>query len=103
MSSFRRAERRSAMATATKKTRATLPDRVARVVPEAAALEFRVYRDNGGRYNWEIGAVGGESLVHSPSFDSRDDAERAARRVYEGSRSARFELEAPEERQTAAV
>ena len=91
------------MATAIKKTRATLPDRAARVVPGAAALEFRVYRDNGGRYNWEIGAVGGESLVHSPSFDSRDDAERAARRVYEGSRSARFELEVPEERQTAAV
>ena len=92
------------MATATKKTRAaTLPARAARVVPEAAALEFRVYRDNGGRYNWEIGAVGGESLVHSPSFDSRDDAKRAARRVYEGSRSARFELEVPEERQTAAV
>ena len=92
------------MATATKKTRAaTLPDLAARVVPEAAALEFRVYRDNGGRYNWEIGAVDGESLVHSPSFDSRDDAKRAARRVYDGSRSARFELEAPEERQTTAV
>ena len=48
------------MATATKKTRAAaLPDRAARVVPEAAALEYRVYRDNGGRYNWEIGAVDG--------------------------------------------
>ena len=91
------------MATAIKKTRATLPDRAARVVPEAAALEFRVYRDNGGRYNWEIGAVGGESLVHSPSFASRDEAERAARRVYEGSRSTRFELEAPNERQTVAA
>ena len=85
------------MATATRKVHA------AYAVPEAGSLEFRIYRDNGGRYNWEIGAVGGESLVHSPSFDSRDDAKRAARRVYEGSRSARFELEVPEERQTAAV
>ena len=99
------------MATATEKARtakalhrsADVVPRSADVVPEAAALEYRVYRDNGGRYNWEIGAVGGESLVHSPSFDSRDDAKRAARRVYEGSRSARFELEVPEERQTAAV
>jgi hypothetical protein len=88
------------MATATKKTRAAMSlDRAAHLVPEAAALEFRLFRDNGGRYNWEIGAVGGGSLVHSPSFASRDDAERAARRVYEGSRSARFELELPEERQ----
>jgi hypothetical protein len=92
------------MATATKKTRAaTSRDRAAHLVPEAAALEFRVFRDNGGRYNWEIGAVGGESLVHSPSFASQDEAKRAARRVYEGSRSARFELEVPQERQTVAV
>ena len=99
------------MATATEKARtakalhrsADVVHRSADVVPEAAALEYRVYRDNGGRYNWEIGAVDGESLVHSPSFDSRDDAKRAARRVYESSRSARFELEAPEERQTTAV
>ena len=84
------------MATATKKARATTAlDRSAGVVPEAAALEYRVYRDNGGRYNWEIGAVDGESLVHSPSFASQHEAERAARRVYEGSRSARFELEVP--------
>jgi uncharacterized protein YegP (UPF0339 family) len=92
------------MATATKKTRAAMSlNGAAHVVPEAAALEFRVYRDNGGRYNWEIGAVGGEGLVHSPSFASQDEAERAARRVYEGSRSARFELELPEVRQTVAA
>ena len=92
------------MATATKKARtATALDRAARAKPEAAALEYRVYRDNGGRYNWEIGPVGGESLVHSSSFASRDEAERAARRVYAASRSARFELELPEERENVAV
>jgi len=91
------------MATAIKKTRATLPDRAARVVPGAAALEFRVYRDNGGRYNWEIVDDGGESLVHSSSFASRDDAVRAARHVYEGACSARFELDVPKERQTVAA
>ena len=97
------------MATAPKKARAaTALDQALRVVPEvaapeAAALEYRVYRDNAGRYNWEIGAVGGESLAHSPSFASQDEAESAARRVYDGSRSARFELEVPRERHTAAV
>ena len=72
-------------------------------MPEAAALEFRVYRDNGGGYKWEIGAVGGESLVRSPSFAAQDEAERAERRVYEGSHPVRFELEVPKERQTVAV
>jgi uncharacterized protein YegP (UPF0339 family) len=85
------------MATATRKVHA------AHAVPEAASLEFRIYRDNGGRYNWEIVDVGGESLAHSASFASRDDAEHAARRVYDGARSARFELDVPKERQTAAA
>jgi len=80
------------MATATRKVHA------AHAVPEAASLEFRIYRDNGGRYNWEIVDDGGDSLVHSASFGSRDDAERAARRVNEGARSARFELGVPSER-----
>jgi uncharacterized protein YegP (UPF0339 family) len=74
-----------------------------RNVREAASLEFRIYLDNGGRYNWEIVDDGDESLVHSTSFGSRDDAVRAARRVYEGARSARFELDVPKERQTAAA
>jgi uncharacterized protein YegP (UPF0339 family) len=92
------------MATATKKTRAAASlNGAARPAPEATALEFRVYQDNGGRYNWEIGVVGGESLAHSPNFASRGEAERAARRVHEGSRSARFELEVRKERQTVAV
>ena len=82
------------MATATRK---------AHTAPRAASLEFRIYLDDGGRYNWEIVDDGGESLVHSASFASRDDAERAARRVYEGAPSARFELDVPKERQTVAT
>ena len=85
------------MATATRKVHA------AHAVPEAASLEFRIYRDNGGRYNWEIVDDGGESLVHSSSFASYDDAQRAARRVHDGAGSARFEPHVPEERQLLAV
>jgi uncharacterized protein YegP (UPF0339 family) len=85
------------MATATRKVHA------ARGVPEAASLEFRTYLDNGGRYNWEIVDDGGESLVHSACFASRDDAVRAARRVYEGACSARFELDVPKQRQTVSA
>jgi uncharacterized protein YegP (UPF0339 family) len=92
------------MATATKKAPAAASSAHASpAVPESASLEFRVYPDNGGRYSWEIVDVGGESLAHSASFASRDDAERAARLVYEGARSARFELDVPKERQTVAV
>ena len=92
------------MATATKKVHpAGSLARTSAGVPETASLEFRVYLDNGGRYSWEILDLGGKSLGHSASFGSRDDAERAARLVYEGARSARFEPGAPERRQTAAV
>jgi hypothetical protein len=92
------------MATATEKVRATASlDRNAPAVSEAASLEFRIYLDNGGRYSWEIVDVGGESLGHSASFASRDDAERAARLVYEGARSARFEPDVPKGRQSAAA
>ena len=92
------------MATATKKVRAAaLPDRTRPAVPEAASLEFRIYLDNGGCYSWEIVEVGGESVAHSASFVSRDEAERAARLVYEQARSARFAPGVPEGHQTAAV
>jgi len=92
------------MATATKKVRAAGSlDRTSPAVHEAASLEFRIYLDNGGRYSWEIVDVGGKSLAHSASFASRDGAERAARLVYEGARSARFEPDVPQGRQTAAV
>src|SRR5207245_4740216 len=95
---------RSVTATATKKVRAAGSlDRTSPAVPEAASLEFRIYLDNGGRYSWEIVDVGGKSLAHSASFASRDGAERAARLVYEGARSARFDPAVPQGRQTAAV
>jgi uncharacterized protein YegP (UPF0339 family) len=92
------------MATASQKPHpAASPDRASPAVPEATSLEFRTYLDNGGRYSWEIVDVGGESLAQSASFVSQDDAERAARIVYEGARSARFEPDVPKGRQTAAV
>jgi hypothetical protein len=87
------------MATATKKDHAAGSlDRTPSAAPEAAPLEFRLYLDNGGRHSWEIVDVGGKSLGHSASFASRDDAERAARLVHEGARSARFEPDAPKGR-----
>jgi uncharacterized protein YegP (UPF0339 family) len=92
------------MATATKKVHAAGSlDRASREVPEAAPLEFRIYRDNGGRYSWEIVDVGGKTLGRSASFVSRDDARRAARVVYEGARSARFEPDAPQRRKAAVT
>jgi hypothetical protein len=91
------------MATATKKVHAPgSVDRTSPAVPEKASLEFRISLDNGGRYSWEIVDVGGTSLGHSASFASRDEAERAARLVYEGARSARFEPDVRKGRQTAA-
>jgi uncharacterized protein YegP (UPF0339 family) len=94
----RRAERRLAMATATK--RAPTAEQVvggAGGKSESAAMAFVVFEDNDGDYHWTIVAAGGESLAQSGSFASHDDAERAARRVYEGAGSARFEARAAEE------
>lgn len=92
------------MATATKKVQAPgSVDRAPAAEAEAASLEFRISLDNGGRYSWEIVDFGGKTLGHSASFASRDEAERAARLVYEGARSARFEPDGPKGRQTAAV
>jgi uncharacterized protein YegP (UPF0339 family) len=89
------------MATATKKVHAAGSlDRTPPAVPGAPSLEFHIYLDNGGRYSWEIVDVGGKSLAHSASFACRDEAERAARLVYEG---ARFESDGPKVRQTAPV
>jgi uncharacterized protein YegP (UPF0339 family) len=71
------------MATATTKVHAARPVARARDVSEAASLEFLVHQDNGGDYHWEIVGGSGESLAQSGSFASRDDAERAARCVYD--------------------
>jgi len=87
------------MATATKKVNAARSPATA----ATASLEFLIYRDNGGDYHWEIVDSSGDSLVHSTSYASQDDAEGAARYVYRGAHSARFELQVAKERQTAAV
>jgi uncharacterized protein YegP (UPF0339 family) len=92
------------MATATKKIRAGRP--VGRGTREAAAatsLEFLVCQDNGGDYHWEIVAGDGASLAKSAGFACHDDAEHAARYVYDGAGRARFEARVAEERPPAAV
>jgi uncharacterized protein YegP (UPF0339 family) len=92
------------MATATKKVRAARPvARGAREEPDSASLEFLVHRDNGGDYHWEIVGGRGECLAKSGSFASHQDAQRAARCVYDGAGSARFELHLPAERQLVAA
>ena len=92
------------MATATKKIHAARPVAArARDVSESAPLEFVVYQDNASDYYWEIVGERGESLARSGSFASDDDAERAARRVYDGAGSARFEVHLAGQRQLAAV
>jgi uncharacterized protein YegP (UPF0339 family) len=89
------------MATAIKKAHAaTSPADAARTVPEAASLAFRTYQDNGGNYHWEIADASGEILTHSGSFVYQDDAERAARDVHKGARSASFESHVAKERHT---
>ncbi len=91
------------MATATKKTPAASAARSAAHLRERASLEFLTYRDNGGKYRWEIVDSGGESLACSGSFDSPNDAERAARYVFEGAGSARFERHGAGERKLVGV
>ena len=92
------------MATAPRKIHATSPVATrARDVSESAPLDFVVYQDNASDYYWEIVGERGESLARSGSFASHDDAERAARRVYDAAGSARFELHLTGQRQLAAV
>jgi hypothetical protein len=92
------------MATATKKVHAARPvARDARDVSKPAPLEFLVQQDNGGHYYWEVVGERGESLAHSGSFASYDDAERGARRVHDGAGSARFGPHVARERQLVAV
>jgi hypothetical protein len=80
------------MATATKQARATTAaPRAVHPMSGPAPLTFLTYRDNGDYYHWEIVDGSGESLAHSGRFASERDAERAARRVCEGVRSADFE------------
>jgi uncharacterized protein YegP (UPF0339 family) len=91
------------MATATKKVHTATAAIPAARVSEPASLEFLTSRDNGGNYHWEIVNSGGETLAHSDCFASQEDAERAARHVYEGVPSARFVSQIPKGRKTAPV
>ena len=87
------------MATATKKVHAASSSAHAvRRVSEPASPVFRTYRDNGDNYHWEIVDRGGEILAQSAGFTSQDDAERAARDVHQGARSASFESQLVKER-----
>src|SRR5690348_9649253 len=95
MHPVRRAERRLAMATAIKKSRAA--GRVPRRAPQVRVsepMEFLVLQDNGGEYHWRIVAADGATLARSGSFASYDDAEQAAQRVHDAAASARFERRA---------
>jgi uncharacterized protein YegP (UPF0339 family) len=92
------------MATATKKAHAApSPANGVRRVSEPASLAFRTYRDNVDNYHWEIVDSGGEALAQSGSFASHDDAERAARDVHEGVRSAPFESRVAKEPHTVVA
>jgi uncharacterized protein YegP (UPF0339 family) len=89
------------MATATKKSRAGRPG--PRRDASEPSLEFLVYEDNGSSYHWEIVQGSGESLAQSVSFGSREDAERAARHVYDRAGRARFGARVADEHQAAAA
>ena len=92
------------MATATNKAHAAKS--VARSRNGASkppSLDFLVYADNAGGFHWEIVAGSGESLAQSPSFASRDDAERAAHTVSRGVRAARSEPGVAQARQRVTV
>jgi uncharacterized protein YegP (UPF0339 family) len=78
--SGRRAERRSAMATATKKARTN-----------AVPMEFLIDEDNGGEYHWTLLDRDGIRLARSSSFASYERTEDAARAVLTGAGAARLE------------
>jgi uncharacterized protein YegP (UPF0339 family) len=90
-SPVRRAERRLAMATASKKSRAS--KQLAR--PPAhihdAAMEFLIFEDNSGSYRWSILAGDGTTLGRSGDFASYDDAQQAAQQIRDGAAAARLE------------
>jgi uncharacterized protein YegP (UPF0339 family) len=86
----RRAERRLAMATATKKARIAEHD-IAGGTSEAASMQFLIFEDNGGDYGWTLLDPNGQTLARSASFASYDDAEDAARIVLAGAVSAQIE------------
>ncbi len=79
------------MATATKKARAaTQVARRADAASTSTSMEFFIFEDNAGRYDWRIVAGKGGILAQSESFASYEDAEQAAHHVRDGAASARF-------------
>jgi uncharacterized protein YegP (UPF0339 family) len=90
-SPVRRAERRLAMATASKKPRASKRLAERAHVDARAATEFRIFEDNSGSYHWTILARDGSTLGGSGDYGSYDDAERAAHEIRDGAASARLE------------
>lgn len=91
-SPVRRAERRLAMATANKKSRASkqLARPPARI-HDPAAMEFLIFEDNSGSYRWSILAGDGTTLGRSVGFASYDDAQQAAQQIRDGAAAARLE------------
>ena len=80
------------MATATKKSGAA--GRLPRRAPEVrvpGSMEFLIFEDNGGDYQWTIIARDGTTLARSGSFASYDDAQKAAKHVRDGAASAQLE------------
>jgi hypothetical protein len=91
----RRAERRLAMATATKRARTSRrANGGTTVAPESVSMEFLIVEDNGGDYHWMLLDRDGNSLARSPSFASYEPAEDAARLVLAGAGSARLDRRA---------
>jgi uncharacterized protein YegP (UPF0339 family) len=86
--SARRAERRLAMATATKKAGAVRQVvRRASAVSAPAANRYLVFEDNGGDFRWTILGSDGESLAQSGTFATYHDAQQAAAIVRDGAGS----------------
>ena len=84
------------MATATKKARAAAgADRGAGVA--SVSMEFLIIEDNGGDYHWTLLDRDGNSLARSPSFETYEHAEDAARVVLAGAGSARLDSRAATE------
>jgi hypothetical protein len=92
----RRAERRLAMATATRKARAaTDAHRDPVVASDSVSMEFLIVEDNGGDYHWTLLDRDGTSLARSGSFTTYEHTEDAARVVVAGAGSARLKPRAP--------
>ncbi len=78
------------MATATKKP--GTPEQFARGARDTSAaepLEFVIFEDNRGDYQWRIDPGDGATLAQSNSYASHEDAGREMQRVRVGAASAR--------------